>query len=69
MGIRFSSVGELREAMEGLPDETQLWTQVVAEDGCVWQLWPEFIREVPGSNPNMSAIILTHPELKTLPKP
>ena len=66
------TVGELKQALEGVPDDRVLKAQVAALDGGAWMLNVEFRAAVPaGSNmPGgiMAMLKLTHPELETMPE-
>ncbi|RFC34906.1 MAG: hypothetical protein DID92_2727744338 [Candidatus Nitrotoga sp. SPKER] len=66
------TIGELRQALEGVPDERLLKAQVIAKDGGAWILNVEFCASVPvgSSMPggSMAVLKLTHPELETMPE-
>jgi hypothetical protein len=66
------TIGELRQALEGVPDERLLKAQVIAKDGGSWTLNVEFCALVPvgSSMPggSMAVLKLTHPELETMPE-
>ncbi len=66
------TVGELKQALEGVPDDRVLKAQVAALDGGAWMLNVEFLAVVPAgpSVPGglMSMLKLTHPELETMPE-
>lgn len=55
------------EVLKNADPDREIYAQVAANDGKAWSMFWEFIPEVPGSN-FMSAIILRHPKLKTLPE-
>lgn len=59
-------VGDLRKAIEGLPDNKPILSQVVAVDGKAWNCFFDFI---PNSNNDteFSFVSLSHTMLKTLP--
>lgn len=62
-----TSVGKLKAVIADYPDETEIWSQAVAEDGTAWMLFSK-MGEIPQSHPPKLAIVMRHPELKTLPK-
>ncbi len=66
------TIGELRQALEGVPDERLLKAQVIAKDGGAWTLKVEFCALAPvgSSMPggSMAVLKLTHPELETMPE-
>ena len=61
-----TTVGKLRKALEGIPDETEIWSQVCGNDGTAWNLNAN-IGEVLGGVPRKLVIALRHPDLGTLP--
>jgi len=65
---RFSilCVGDIRKAIQGLPDDRIVAAQVVAADGTAWSMRAVFVPCVP--NGDIALIDLRHPDLKTLPK-
>lgn len=64
--VEFRTVGELRRALEGAPDERQLMSQVVAADGSAWNLSGRVVPNVEGSGRSLAAISLTHRDLLAL---
>lgn len=60
-------VADLRKALEGLPDERLIVSQVVAMDGTAWNLAAEFCPTAAGGN--VAVLSLTHPLLRTMPDP
>lgn len=66
------TVGELKKALENVPDDRVLKAQVAALDGGAWMLNVEFSALVPAgpSEPGgfMSLLKLTHPDLETMPE-
>ena len=64
--IRFSTVGQLRKALEGVPDDRPIICQVVAVDHGAWNMYGSFCPEIQHSN--MACVALEHPELKTMPQ-
>jgi len=62
--IKFNTVGQLRKALEGVPDDRIIVPQVVAEDGSAWNMWAEFCPQVPQGT--IACLQLTHIELKSL---
>ncbi|CAE6716473.1 hypothetical protein [Candidatus Nitrotoga fabula] len=67
-----NTVGELRQALEGVPDDCVLKGRVVAKNGSAWTLNIEFCASVPaGYNVHggtMALLKLTHPDLETMPE-
>lgn len=63
--IRFATVGELRRALDGVPDERFVACQVIATDGSAWMMWGSFCPQVPQGT--IAALTMEHAELKTLP--
>jgi hypothetical protein len=61
--VDITTVGALRKALDDVPDDRPIFCQVVAVDGTVWTTPAEFIQ-----HGKIAAIILRHPDLKTLPK-
>lgn len=67
--VKIDTIGDLRRALEGLPDERPIVSQVVAGDGCVWNMRAEFTpNALPLWDHGGAVVTLSHPELKTLPK-
>lgn len=64
--MKIRTVGELKNILGDLPDETEIISQVVAEDGTAWNMAIDAGR-IPNSAPTMFCIILRHPHLMTLP--
>ena len=66
------TIGELKQALEGVPDDRVLKARVVAIDGGAWTLNVDFCPLVPAgpSMPGgtMAVLKLTHPELETMPE-
>ena len=60
----FSTVGELRELLEGLPDDRLIIPQVVANDGTAWNMVPKFLAKVP--NGDVAVLTLSHSQLNSL---
>lgn len=65
IAIPFVNVGELRKALEGVPDDRFIACQVVAKDGRTWNMNATFCPRVPHGT--IAAITFDHHELKTLP--
>ena len=63
--VNFHTVGTLKKALEGLPDDRFIVCQVVAKDGKVWNMWGEFCPQVPQGT--IACLTFRHDELKTLP--
>ena len=63
--VNFHQVGQLRKALEGLPDDTFIACQVVAKDGKAWNMWGEFCPKVPQGT--IACLTFRHDELETLP--
>jgi len=63
--VNFCKVGELRKALENLPDDRFIACQVVAKDGKAWNMWGEFCPQVPQGT--IAALTFRHDELETLP--
>ena len=64
--IEFGNVGQLRKTLEGVPDDTLIACQVVAQDGRAWNMAASFCPRVPHGT--IACLQLRHPELKTLPE-
>ena len=63
--VNFNLVGQLRKALEGLPDDRLIICQVVATDGKAWNMWGEFCPQVPQGT--IACLTFRHDELETLP--
>lgn len=63
--VNFHSVGTLKKALKGLPDDRFIACQVVAKDGKVWNMWGEFCPQVPQGT--IAFLTFRHDELETLP--
>jgi hypothetical protein len=63
--VNFHTVGTLKKALEGLPDDRYIVCQVVAKDGKVWNMWGEFCPQVPQGT--IACLTFRHDELETLP--
>lgn len=44
--IPFHTVGQLRKALEGVPDDRIIMNQVVGFDGTAWNMYAEFCGQV-----------------------
>lgn len=64
--IKFSTVGELKKALENVPDDRFLACQVVAVDGTAWNMWGNFCPQVP--NGTIACLTFEHTELETMPE-
>ena len=64
--IHFSTVGQLRKALEGVPDDRPIICQVVAADHGAWNMHGSFCPQIQRSN--MACVALAHPDLKTMPR-
>lgn len=66
------TIGDLRQALEGVPDDRVLKGQVIAKNGGAWTLDVEFCALTPAgySVPGgiMAVLKLTHPDLETMPE-
>ncbi len=66
------TIGELKQALEDLPDDRVLKAQVMAKNGSAWTLDVELCALVPvGSSApgeSMAVLRLTHPDLETMPE-
>lgn len=60
--MEFMTIGQLKNALEGVPDERYIACQVVATDGWAWNMFGRFCPEVPHSN--ISCLEFFHPDLK-----
>lgn len=59
------TIGQLKEAIKGLPDDSRLVCQVVATTGGAWNLELDFY---PPNNMHWFSLIrLSHPKLTNLP--
>lgn len=67
-----NTVGDLRQALEGVPDDRVLKARVVAKNGSAWTLDVEFCASEPAgysvSGGVMALLKLTHPDLETMPE-
>lgn len=63
--VNFHTVGTLKKALEGLPDDRFIACQVVAKDGKAWNMWGEFCPQV--SQGTIACLTFRHDELETLP--
>lgn len=63
--VNFHTVGTLKKALEGLPDDRSIVCQVVAKDGKVWNMWGEFCPQVPQGT--IACLTFRHDEFETLP--
>lgn len=63
--VEFYTVGQLRAALEGVPDDRVIMAQVVAVDGSAWNMRATFMARIPAGN--VAALTLEHPQLATLP--
>lgn len=64
--VNISTVGTLKKALEGLPDDRLIMCQVVAKDGKAWNMWGDFCPQVPQGT--ISCLTFYHDELETLPQ-
>jgi len=64
--IPFATVGQLRHAMEGIPNDTPLLAQVEAPGGLVWAMNADFCPVIPGG---LGAAILLTPLVPKAPTP
>lgn len=60
-----SNVGQLRKALEGLPDDRPILAQVVSTNGQAWNLMCEFTAD-PKFLKWASVMTMKHPELTSL---
>lgn len=63
--VNFHTIGTLKKALEGLPDDRFIACQVVAKDGKAWNMWGEFCPQVPQGT--IACLTFRHDELETLP--
>lgn len=63
----FSTVGELRKLLEGVPDDRQIIAQVIGKDNGAWNMWPSFTPQVPQGT--VACLQMEHDQLVTLPEP
>lgn len=63
--VHFYKVGELRKALEGLPDDRLIVCQVVAKDGKAWNMQGGFCPKVPQGT--IACLTFKHHQLETLP--
>jgi hypothetical protein len=64
--IEFHTVGQLRQAIEGIPDDRLLICQVVGEDSGAWSMFASFTPQVQLGT--IACLTLSHPQLKKLPE-
>lgn len=64
MKIEFHNVGQLKKAIEGIPDDRFIACQVVANDGKAWNMRGEFCPKV--SQGDIACLTFRHEELDTL---
>jgi hypothetical protein len=62
--IPISTVGALRRALAGVPDDRMILHQVVAKNGDAWNLFADFC---PLADGTYAILTMTHPQLSTLP--
>ena len=67
------TIGDLKQALEGIPDDRILKAQVMAKDGGAWTLSLELCASVPADSSmppggSMAMLKLTHPDLETMPE-
>ncbi|MEO6421713.1 MAG: hypothetical protein ABIR84_03290 [Candidatus Nitrotoga sp.] len=66
------TIGELKQALEDVPDDRLLKAQVVAKNGSSWTLDVELCALVPAGSSapgeSMSVLKLTHPDLESMPE-
>lgn len=62
---KFCRVGQLRKALEDLPDDKFIHCQVAAKDGKAWMMWGEFAPRV--KDGDIAVLSFRHDELETLP--
>lgn len=63
--VTFYTVGSLKKALEGLPEDRFIACQVVAKDGKAWNMRGEFCAQVPQGT--IACLTFRHDELETLP--
>ena len=63
--VNIYTVGSLKRALKGLPDDRIIVCQVEANDGKVWNMRGEFCPQVPQGT--IACLIFTHKKLETLP--
>lgn len=62
--VFFQTVGELRKAIEGVPDDRLLICQVVGKESGAWNMESSFTAKVPHGT--MAVLTLDHPQLQRL---
>lgn len=62
---QITTVGKLRKFLKTVPDETEIWAQVVDTNGGAWNLEAR-IGDVMGGVPRKLVISLRHPNLTNL---
>jgi hypothetical protein len=60
--VSFHTVGQLRKALDGIPDKQVLFAGIEAQNGHVLPLWAKVVKDVPGG----SAIALYHATVKEI---
>jgi hypothetical protein len=65
MAEQITTVGKLRKFLETIPNETEIWAQVVDTNGGAWNLEAR-IGDVIGGVPRKLVISLRHPNLVNL---
>lgn len=65
MTEQITTVGKLRKFLEAIPNETEIWAQVVDTKGTAWNLEAR-IGDVIGGVPRKLVISLRHPNLTNL---
>jgi hypothetical protein len=66
--VNVATVGDLRRAIDGLPDDRPILCQVIATNNDAWNMFCEFTA-LPESLKWASVLQLKHRELKRLPDP
>ena len=61
-----TTAGKLREALEGIPDDTPIWTQTCGQDKGAWSMFAT-LGDIPAAQPRKLVIALRHPDLSVLP--
>lgn len=64
--IRFYRIKELRDALEGLPDERTIACQVIGSEKGAWNMWGEFCPEVVPRG--IACLTFRHDMIRTLPE-
>lgn len=62
----FATVGALRAALQGHPDDREILCQVVGQDHSAW-IMVGTVGEIPQAKPPRLVVSLSHPLLETLP--